>query len=187
MEQNNETNINAEQIVNDTEREKLQFTPEQQKLFDDKIGEITRKAYERAEKKANDKLKAIEEAERLKNMSESEQQAERIKQYEAEIAEYKKRDLKNQFRVELSKEGLPQDYADYIPVNDADGAKEAINFLKNFKNGIVSEYEKRIKDLESQLKAAQMRTPAPKATTGIMGDKASPQFQDIFNQIKKNN
>ncbi len=54
MEQNNETNTSAEQIVNDAEREKLQFTPEQQKLFDDKIGEITRKAYERAEKKAND-------------------------------------------------------------------------------------------------------------------------------------
>lgn len=54
MEQNNETNTNAEQIVNDVEKEKLQFTPEQQKLFDDKIGEITRKAYERAEKKAND-------------------------------------------------------------------------------------------------------------------------------------
>lgn len=186
MEQTNETNTNASDVViAEEEKTKLALSPEQQKLLDDKIGEITRKAYERAEKKANDKLKAIEEAERLKNMSESEQQSERIKQYEAKLAEYEQRDLKNQFKVELSAAGLPQKYADFIPVNNADGAKEAINFLKNFKESIVTEYEKRIKELDSQLKAAQMRTPAPKATGGIVGDKASPQFQTIFNQIKK--
>lgn len=185
MEQTTDTNTNAEVIASDVDKDKLQLTPEQQKLFDDKIGEITRKAYERAEKKANDKLKAIEEAERLKNMSASEQQAERIKQYEAKIAEYEQRDLKNQFKVELSSAGLPQEYADYIPVNDAENAKSAINFLKTFKDGIVGEYEKRVKELETQLKAAQLRTPAPKATSGMVGDKASPQFQSIFNQIKK--
>lgn len=186
MEQTNETNNNSSDVViAEEDKAKLALSPEQQKLLDDKIGEITRKAYERAEKKANDKLKAMEEAERLKNMSESEQQAERIKQYEARIAEYEQRDLKNQFKVELSAAGLPQEYADFIPVNNADGAKEAINFLKNFKEGIVTAYEKRIKELESQLKAAQLRTPAPKATGGIVGDKASPQFQSIFNQIKK--
>lgn len=185
MEQTNETNNNATDVVIAEDKSKLNLSPEQQKLFDDKISEITRKAYERAEKKANDKLKAIEEAERLKNMSESEKQAERIKQYEEKIAEYEQRDLKNQFKVELSAAGLPQEYADYIPVSNADKAKEAITFLKNFKDKIVNDYEKRIKELESQLKAAQMRTPAPKAPGGIVGSKASPSFQAIFDQIKK--
>lgn len=186
MEQTNETNNNAADVViADEDKSKLNLSPEQQKLFDDKISEITRKAYERAEKKANDKLKAIEEAERLKNMSESEKQAERIKQYEEKIAEYEQRDLKNQFKVELSAAGLPQEYADYIPVSNADKAKEAITFLKSFKDKIVNDYEKRIKELESQLKAAQMRTPAPKVPGGIVGSKASPEFQAIFDQIKK--
>lgn len=187
MEQPNETNpIVADSVVADDDKSKLNFSPEQQKLFDAKISEITRKAYERAEKKANDKLKAMEEAERLKNMSESEKQAEQIKQYEAKIAEYEQRDLKNQFKVELSAAGLPQDYADYIPVSNADKAKEAITFLKNFKDSIVNDYEKRIKELESQLKSAQMRTPAPKAPGRVVGSKASPQFQSIFEQLKNN-
>lgn len=186
MEQTNETNNNvADIVIADDDKSKLNLSPEQQKLFDDKINEITRKAYERAEKKANDKLKAIEEAERLKNMSESEKQAEQIKQYEAKIAEFEQRELKNQFKVELSAAGLPQEYADYIPVSNAEKANEAITFLKDFKDKIVTDYEKHIKELESQLKAAQMRTPAPKAPGVAVASKASPQFQDIFNQIKK--
>lgn len=184
MEQN-ETNTEAMDVmVTDEDKAKLALTPEQQKIFDDMVREATRKAAERAEKKASAKLKEIEEAERLKNMSESEKQAEIIKKYQARIAELEKKELTNQFKIELTNAGLPKEFADIIPVSDADKAKEAIDFFKKYKDGIVDEYEKKIKELESQLKAAQMRTPAPKTTGTQPVRSASPQFEAIFNQIK---
>lgn len=181
-----ETNANAleQPVVTEEEKEKLSLTAEQQKLFDDKIREITKRASERAERKANAKLKEIEEAERLKNMSESEQQAEKIKRYEARIAELEGERLKNQFKIELSNAGLPNELANFIPVQDADKAKDAIDFFKKFKAEMANEYEKKISELETQLKSAQMRTPAPKAANGQITRATSPQFEAIFNQIK---
>lgn len=188
MEQN-ETNTNAVDVtVTEDEKARLALSEEQQKIFDDKVREATRKAAERAEKRVEEraaaKLKEIEEAERLKNMSESDKQAAIIKKYEARIAELENKELMNQFRVELSREGLPQEYADMIPVNDADAAKNAIDFLKKYTTEIKEGYEKKIKELESELKAANMRTAAPKAVGGQPARTTSPQFEAIFNQIK---
>lgn len=187
MEQTNETNNTSAIDVSGAEDSKFELTPDQQKWFDEKVREATRKASERAEKRVEEraaaKLKEIEEAERLKNMTESEKRDEEIRQYKAKIADFEQRELKNQFKVELAAAGLPQECADFIPARNAEEAKEAISFFKSFKDGIVSAYEKRIKELESQLKSAQMRTSAPKVPR--IGDKASPQFEDIYNKIKK--
>lgn len=190
MEQTNETNTNVTDIeITEADKTKLgTLSPELQKLFEDKLKEASRKAYERAEKRVEErtaaKLKEIEEAEKLKSMSESEKQEAILKQYQAKIAEYEQKELKSQFKIELSESGLPQEYADIIPVNDADKAKEAINFLKNFKASLIEPYEKRTKELEAQLKAAQLRSPAPRATDSSLIQSASPIFADAFNKIK---
>lgn len=199
MEQNNVTDsansmeVKAETVFTDAQKEKLQLSPEQQKLMDDKIHEITKKAYERAEKRVDEltqkRMKEFEEAERLKNMTEEQKQVELLKKYEAELAEYKRKDLVTQYKLELSNEGLPAELANYFPADNAEQAKAAIDYFKSFKSGIVGEYEKRIADLEAQLKAAQMRSPAPKAA----GATIQPQRQtsqamvDVFNQLKKIN
>ena len=112
------------------------------------------------------KLKAIEEAEKLKSMTDSERLIAEKEMLEKELAEYRQEKLVSQFKVELTTKGLKADFADLIPVGDADKAKKAVDFLGGYKAEIEKPYLEKIKALEDQLRNGALKGGVPTVPNG---------------------
>lgn len=147
-----------------TKKDKPEFTPEQQSFMQAKIDEI----YAKFEAKAEKKAKEIEQAEKLKGMSEQERVKEELKIEKEKRQALENEKLVNQFKIELTTKGLKGDFADLIPVQDAEKAKKAVDFLSEFKTEIETPYIEKIKNLEEQVRNATLRGTTPQ----IVGNKA---------------
>lgn len=143
------------------------FTEEQQKYIDGLID----KQYAKLQAKAEEKQKEIEQAEKLKSMSEVDRLKAEQKILQEKLQKYESEKLINQFRVELTTKGLKPEFADFLAVNDADKAKQAVDFLANFKDEIVKEYEVKIKELEDNVRKITLRGTPP-VVAGDSGTKA---------------
>lgn len=136
---------------------KPEFNEEQQKYID----ELINKQYAKLQSKAEEKLKALEQAEKLKSMSEVERAKEELKLAKEKLAEYENEKLVNQFKVELTTKGLKADFAELIPVSDADKAKKAVDFLGSYKEEIEKPLLEKIKVLEEQLRNTALKGGVP--------------------------
>lgn len=150
-------------------KDKPNFSEEQQKYIDDLIN----KQYAKIQATADKKLKDIEQAERLKGMSDIEQANEKLKLAEERLAEYAQKELVNQFKVELTTKGLKAEFAELIPVNDADKAKKAVDVLSSYKSEIEKPLLEKIKELEEQVRNATLRGQAPKVSGANVETKKS--------------
>lgn len=139
---------------------KPSFSEEQQKYIDELIG----KQYAKLQSKAEQKMKELEQAEKLKSMSEIERAQAELKMAREKLAEYEGEKLVSQFKVELTTKGLKSDFADFIPVQDAEKAKKAVDFLSSYKAEIESAYAEKIKSLEEQVRNLSLRGNTPLAT-----------------------
>lgn len=193
MEQNNTANVNLEstqpqeQTPVPTEpkaeppKAKPEFTPEQQEL----VNKIVARELAKVQTKTEKRIAEIQEAEKLKNMSEEERRQAELESYKKKVAEYEKQHLISQFKVELSEKGLPAKYADVIPVGDAEQAANAVKFLSDYVAEIKTQYEAKITELETQLKNAGLRGAPPKSITPAPAeDGVSAKFREMNPHIK---
>lgn len=147
---------------------KPNFSDEQQKYIDGLIS----KQYKKLQTKADEKLKQLEQAEKLKSMSEVERAKEELRIANEKLTEYENEKLVNQFKVELTTKGLKSDFAKFIPVQDADKAKQAVDFLSSYKAEIEKGYTDKIKDLEEQVRKLSLRGNVP---TGTKNTSSAPK------------
>jgi hypothetical protein len=140
---------------------------------------------ERVARATEKKAKEIEEAQKLANMSESERSAEELKKAQGTIAEYQRKELISQFKIELQGKGLPAEFADHINVFDAEKAKAAIDFITKYKNDTISALNDKIKQLETDLNNANLRGITPKAVNGAANSSGnlSPIGKLFTNQL----
>jgi hypothetical protein len=143
---------------------KPSFSEEQQKYIDELIG----KQYAKLQSKAEQKMKELEQAEKLKSMSKIERAEAELKMAREKLAEYEREKLVSQFKVELTTKGLKPDFADFIPVQDAEKAKKAVDFLSSYKAEIESAYAEKIKDLEEKVRNLSLRGNTPLATANTL-------------------
>ncbi len=167
MEDNTQTvdtaTTTAEAVKNVGEVESKTLTQEQvDKIIADRLTRQEKSIQEKYEKK----LKDIEESERLKNMSESERMHAELESTKQRLAEYEQEKLVSQFKVELTTKGLKADFADLIPVGDADKAKKAVDFLGGYKAEIEKPYLEKIKALEDQLRNGALKGGVPTVPNG---------------------
>lgn len=147
-----------------TKPTKPEFSNEQQKYID----ELINKQYSKLQAKADEKLKALEQAEKLKSMSEVERQKEEYKILQEKLAVYEKEKLVNQFKVELTTKGLEADMAEFIQVQDADNAKKAVDYFSAYKAKLEKSYADKIKDLEEKVRNLSLRGNTPLATANTL-------------------
>lgn len=151
-EENTENNTeNKENVQDNTNVQEKQ--QEKEKTFtQEDIDRIIAKKIKQWEKKTEEKTKEIEEAERLKAMSESERQQEEMKRQLEEFnkmkAEMAREKLSNQVVKELASRDLPIEYAEYVMVvGDADATMERLKtFDEKYKADIQAEVDKRVQE-----------------------------------------
>lgn len=171
-----------EQETEQTEQtEQVEQTEQTEKTFtQEDLDRIIAKKFAQWEKKseqrANEKAKEVEEAEKLKRMSETErQQAEMKKQLEefnrmkAEMAREK---LASQVVKELAVRNLHCEYAEYVMVEgDAEATMERLNtFAEKYQSDIQKEVEKQIQE--------KLRGKSPQVST-ISNNKSSFTVEEI--------
>lgn len=141
------------------------------------IDKIIAKKLKQWEKKTEERTKQIEEAEKLKAMSESErQQAEMKKQLEefnkmkAEIAREK---LSGQVVKELASRELPIEYAEYVMVEgDAEATMERLTtFAEKYKADVQAEVDRQVQ--------GRLRSNAPKGMISSGTSNTSFTVEDI--------
>jgi len=139
----------------------------------DEVNALMAKEKAKFEKVTQSKLAEIEEAQKLASMSEAERDKAEKAKLKEELNQYKNEKLATQFKLELSSKTLPPDFADFIPVQDAEKAKAAVDFLAKYKTDIASVLQKEIDDLKQQLTNANLRGVTPKAVSGAAATKTS--------------
>lgn len=178
------TGAPAAQAANATEQTdtgKVEFTPEQQAMLEKILAREAEKVQRRTEKR----LQELQEAEKLKNMSDADRTVAELEQARQKLAEYEREKLAVQYAVELAEKGLPKELAAVIPVTDAEQAKAAVDALANLKKQTEAPLLAKIDELEKQLKNTNLRGTPPKAPfAAAKTENASPVFQDIFKKLK---
>lgn len=132
----------------------------------DDLNAFMAKAEAKFEKKTAAKLQEIQEAQKLAGMSETDRMSAENKTLKERLALNEQEKLITQFGKELLIKGLPAEFAEYIPVSDADKAKGAVDFLSTYKANIEKPLTERIAELEKLLSNANLRGTAPKAAIG---------------------
>lgn len=139
--------------------EPLTFTQKQQEF----INNLIAKEYKKINDKAEKKIQEMAEAEKLKNMTDAERMQAELKAAKEKIANFERQQLINQYEVELTAKGLPREIAKYLPVTDADSAKEVVDYLGSYKTAVEEPLKAKITELEEELKNANLRGFIPRS------------------------
>ena len=154
-----ETTAAAEET---TAVETTQATPTAKTFTQDELNAIIDKRLERERRDAQARIdKAVTEAQKLAKMNaeerlEHERQAREtaLKEREAEIT---KRELRAEAKSQLSDKGLPVEFADALPLSDAESTNQAIDvFEKAFRAAVEKAVNERLKGT-----APKVSAPAP--------------------------
>jgi len=135
--------------------------------------ELDRIVSERVKRATEKKAAEIQEAQKLAQMSESERAVAELKTAKEKLLQYENDKLVTQFKLELSTKALPPEFAEIIPVADAEKANAAVKFLSTYKETLIAEKQKEIDVLKEQLKNAEIRGVVPKAVSGSTAGKHS--------------
>lgn len=174
---NDDSTGNVQTDTNDTQENK----PAEKTFTQDDLDKILAKKFaqweRKSEQRAAEKAKEVEEAEKLKRMSETErQQAEMKKQleeYNRMKAEMAREKLNNQVVKELALKNLPVEYAEYVMVdNDAEATMERLStFAEKYNADVQKEVDRLVQE--------RLRGNAPKAAN--VQAKTSFTVEDIKN------
>lgn len=146
--------------------EPVSFTPKQQEF----INSLIAKEYKKINDKAEKKMQEMAEAEKLKNMTDAERMQAELKAAKEKIANFERQQLINQYEIELAEKGLPKEIAKYIPVSEAEAAKEVVDRLGSYRASVEEPLKTKIAELEEELKNASLRGYPPKSV-GAAGDR----------------
>ena len=151
-EENTDNNVdNQENVQDNTNIEEKQQENEKSFTQDD-IDRIIAKKFKQWEKAKAKEKEEIEEAERLKRMSQAERQQEemqkQIEEFNKMKAEMARKDLNNQVVKELASRDLPIEYADFVMVDgDADATMDRLKvFMKKYNADIQKEVDKQVQE-----------------------------------------
>lgn len=151
--------------------------PKPDKTFtQEEVNALVAKEKAKYEKVTAAKLQEFEEAQKLAKMSEAERQAIEFKKMQEKLQEYESKDLVNQFKLELTNKKLPSDFAEHIPVGNAEKAKAAVDFLSKYTDEVMAPLNARIEELTKQLKNASLRGEPPKSPSGTAAPKSIPHL-----------
>lgn len=144
-------NVNDDNVPNDA-NEKEESVATEKTFTQDDIDKIIAKKLKQWEKKTEEKTKQIEEAEKLKAMSESERQQEKMRKQLEEFdkmkAEMAREKLSSQVVKELASRELPIEYAEYVMVEgDAEATMERLTtFAEKYKTDVQAEVDRQVKE-----------------------------------------
>jgi len=171
-------------VVDDTAKnETLQMDAQAQKEertftrdeFNKALSAEKDKVKKQLEEIAEKKFQDIQEAERLKGLSEVDRLKALLEKKDAETQEFQRRELTNQFKVELTEKGLPSEIVSFIDIKNADVAKSAVDFFSKYKDGLIKPFADKVAELEDKLRNATIRSPElPKSPSGIPTDSPRP-------------
>ena len=145
---------------------KEQATPPAKTFTQDELNAIIDKRLERERRDAQARIdKAVTEAQKLAKMNaeerlEHERQAREtaLKEREAEIT---KRELRAEAKSQLSDKGLPVEFADALPLSDAESTNQAIDvFEKAFRAAVEKAVNERLKGTAPKVSAPAPQTPS---------------------------
>lgn len=155
--ENLENNVVNEEVQTqeiEVKEQKEQKQPEIKTFTQAELDAILNKKFaqwsKKAELQAEAKAKEVEEAEKLKRMSESERQQAEIKKQLEELnrvkAEMAREKLSGQVVKELAARELPTEYAEYVLVEgDSDATLERLNiFAEKYKADVAKEVERQV-------------------------------------------
>lgn len=158
----------------------------------EEVNEVVQERFARERKKAEESIKnavkkktvAIREAEKLKNLSTEDRYKAQLDSYKKKIIDLEQKELRNQFKLELSNRGIPTEIADTLPINDAKQADAVLQILESMK----SNYDKELQDLKVQANKSNLRGIAPKSTSSKNNAvlKGGDNLLSWFNSKKKN-
>lgn len=127
--------------------------PTEQRMFtQNDIDKIISKKFAQWQKKNDEEKRELEEAEKLKRMSENERQQAEMKKQMDEFnkmkAEMAREKLSNQVVKELASRDLPIKYAEYLMVDgDAEATMDRLTvFEKEYKADIKAEVDRQVKE-----------------------------------------
>lgn len=117
------------------------------KIFDRKYSQWAKKAEQQAEQKA----KEVEEAEKLKRMSETERQQVEMKKQLDEFnkmkSEMAKEKLLNQTSKELATRNLPIEFSEFVMADDSEKTMEKLKlFDEKFNSAVSKEVERQVNE-----------------------------------------
>lgn len=138
--------------------------PTEQRMFtQNDIDKIISKKFAQWQKKNDEEKRELEEAEKLKRMSENERQQAEMKKQMDEFnkmkAEMAREKLSNQVVKELASRDLPIEYAEYLMVDgDAEATMDRLNvFEERYKADIKAMVDKQVQE--------RLKGNVPKSTT----------------------
>lgn len=133
-----ENNVATEQVVEQPQQTEVQSEPKERTFTQSELDSIVKKRLDKAEQKFNERLNALEQAQKLQSMNEQEKvqyqaQQERETFEKERQAFYEERDAFNkaQYKMtiekQLSEKGLPTSIADLLTTLDAEQVNTKIN------------------------------------------------------------
>lgn len=151
-EQNTDNNVDNQDNVQDNTNIQENQQEKEKTFTQDDIDRIIAKKFKQWEKNKAKEKEEIEEAERLKRMSESERQEAEMKKQLEEFnkmkAEMAREKLSNQVVKELATRDLPIEYAEYVMVDgDADATMDRLKvFAEKYKADIQAAVDKQVQE-----------------------------------------
>ena len=146
-----ETTVETTATAAETTAVKEQATPTAKTFTQDELNAIIDKRLERERKDAQARIdKAVTEAQKLAKMNAEErlehERAEREKQLKDRESEITRRELKAEAKAQLADKGLPVEFADALPLTDAESVQTAIEvFDKAFRVAVEKGVNERLK------------------------------------------
>ena len=155
----------------------------QPKYTDDDVNNIVAKRVGEALKKfettSAQKQKEIEEADKLKNMTEEQKRVAEFQKLKEELSSFKRGQFAAEYKAQMVEKGLPGNLSQVLPVEDAEKAKMVIDELEKFKSDIIAAKDKEIADLRAKITNTEMRGTPPKAA-GAVATPTGTQLRTIY-------
>ena len=150
------------EIIENTEAVNEQVTPPVEKTFTQKdLDSIIDKRLARERKEAETRIReAVTEAQKLAKMSADErlehERVERENQLKDREGEITRRELKAEAKAQLADKGLPVEFADALPLTDAESVQTAIEvFDKAFRVAVEKGVNERLKGQPPKVSQAE--------------------------------
>lgn len=152
--------------IEETQREKQDENKEPEKKYsDEQVDEIIKERKAKWQKQQDEKIKEIEEARKLEKMNEDEKLKYKLKKYEEEIAEYRKKENQSAMakvaKNMLVEEGfnISDDLVNNLITDEAESTKENVkDFAGMLKDLVEKEVNERLKGKSPEVKKTGVKS-----------------------------
>lgn len=152
--------------IKDTKQEKQEANKEPEKKYsDDDVDKIIKDKKAKWQKQQDEKIKELEEARKLEKMNEDEKLKYKLEKYEAEIAEYRKKENQSAMakvaKNMLVEEGfnISDDLVNNLITDEAESTKENVkDFAGMLKDLVEKEVNERLKGKSPEVKKTGVKS-----------------------------